>query len=260
MPSSMPVSFPDEFLWGCSTAAYQIEGSPLADGAGASIWQRFSRIPGKVLNSDTGDIACDHYRRYRQDIDLMRQLGMQAYRFSIAWGRILPGGFGEVNKRGLDFYDRLVDALLGANISPMATLYHWDLPQALDERGGWLNPDIANWFGDYAELVFDRLDDRIERWITVNEPWVISDQGYLRGAHAPGHSSHYEAAIASHNLMSASAEAWPLQAATVCQAQSTYTETGWEVNPQAFTEVLTWVKERAEANSKRKRETLHEHY
>lgn len=340
----MPVSFPDEFLWGCSTAAYQIEGSPLADGAGASIWQRFSRIPGKVLNSDTGDIACDHYRRYRQDIDLMRQLGMQAYRFSIAWGRILPDGCGSVNKKGLDFYDRLVDALLSANISPMSTLYHWDLPQALDDRGGWLNPDIAKWFGDYAEVVFARLDDRVERWITVNEPWVISDQGYLRGVHAPGHSSHYDAAISSHNLMSASAEAvrryrsvgkhqiglavnlepkhpasqkpediaatrradaymnrqyldvallgkypaemeeifgdawtarltdeahrlnepldfvginyytravtrhapdaWPLQAATVWQPQSTYTETGWEVYPQAFTEVLTWVKER----------------
>src|SRR5690606_38226070 len=150
-----------------------------------------------------GDVACDHYHRYREDVALRRRLGMQAYRFSIAWGRIFPEGKGAVNPMGLDFYDRLVDALLESGIEPMVTLYHWDLPAALDDRGGWLNPDIAHWFADYACAVYQKLDGRVKRWITLNEPWVVVDGGYLHGALAPGHRNLFEAPIASRNLMRA---------------------------------------------------------
>ncbi|HEX4416612.1 MAG TPA: GH1 family beta-glucosidase [Kofleriaceae bacterium] len=195
--------FPEGFLWGCATSAYQIEGSPLADGAGPSIWQRFTHTPGLTHNGDTGDVACDHYNRYTDDVALMQSLGMQAYRFSISWSRILPGGTGAVNAAGLDFYDRLVDALAARGISPIITLFHWDLPAALDDRGGWLNPDIASWFAEYAQVVFRRLDDRVQRWATLNEPWVVSDGGYLHGALAPGHRNKFEAPIASHHLMRA---------------------------------------------------------
>lgn len=195
--------FPDGFLWGCATSAYQIEGSPLADGAGPSIWQRFAHTPGLMVGGDTGDVACDHYNRYQDDVALMKQLGMQAYRFSIAWARVLPEGKGRINQGGLDFYDRLVDALLEQGIEPLATLYHWDLPAALDDLGGWLNRDIANWFADYAEVMFNKLDGRVKKWITLNEPWVVTDGGYLHGALAPGHKNLYEAPIASHNLMRA---------------------------------------------------------
>lgn len=198
-------SFPDNFLWGCATAAYQIEGSPLADGAGASIWQRFSHDPRLMaVKGDTGDVACDHYRRWADDVRIMRdELGLQAYRFSVAWGRVLPEGTGAVNARGLDFYDRLVDALLNEGIEPLCTLYHWDLPAALDDRGGWLNRDIAHWFADYARVMFERLDGRVKKWVTLNEPWVVTDGGYLHGALAPGHKNMFEAPIASHNLMRA---------------------------------------------------------
>lgn len=199
--------FPDGFLWGAATSAYQIEGSPLADGAGPSIWHRFSHTPGAVARGDTGDVACDHYRRWREDVALMRDLGLGAYRFSIAWSRILPEGTGPVNEAGLDFYDRLVDGLLEADIRPMVTLYHWDLPAALDDRGGWLNPDIAGWFAEYAQTVYRRLDDRVPLWATLNEPWVVTDGGYLHGALAPGHESPWEAPRASHNLLRAHAEA-----------------------------------------------------
>ena len=195
--------FPDSFLWGASTSAYQIEGSPLADGAGPNIWQRFAHSPGRTANGDTGDVACDHYRRYEDDVRLMSELGLQAYRFSIAWSRILPTGTGTVNGKGLDFYERLVDALLAANIKPNATLFHWDLPAALDDRGGWLNRDVADWFGEYARVVFGRLGDRVPMWATLNEPWVVTDGGYLHGVLAPGHRNLFEAPIASHNLMRA---------------------------------------------------------
>jgi beta-glucosidase len=195
--------FPRDFLWGCATSAYQIEGSPLADGAGPSIWHRFTRTPGLVRDGDSGDVACDHYRRYADDVKLMQRLGLNSYRFSIAWGRVMPEGKGRVNAGGLDFYERLVDALLEAGIQPMATLYHWDLPAALDDRGGWLNPDIAGWFADYASAVYRRLDDRIKLWATLNEPWVVTDGGYLHGALAPGHKNRFEAPLASHHLMRA---------------------------------------------------------
>lgn len=197
------IEFPRGFLWGCATSAYQIEGSPLADGAGPSIWQRFLHTPGLTPSGDTGDVACDHYRRYASDVALMRELGMQAYRFSIAWSRILPKGKDTVNPAGLDFYDRLVDALLANGIEPIITLFHWDLPEALDDLGGWLNPDIAHWFADYGTTLFRRLDDRVKKWATLNEPWVVSDGGYLHGALAPGHKNLFEAPIASRNLMRA---------------------------------------------------------
>jgi len=195
--------FPRGFLWGASTSAYQIEGSPLADGAGPSIWQRFSHSPGRTTNGETGDVACDHYRRWKGDVALMRELGLQAYRFSISWSRVFPQGTGAVNEKGLDFYDNLVDELLKHDIKPNATLFHWDLPAALDDRGGWLNRDVAEWFGDYASAVFARLGDRVQMWATVNEPWVVTDGGYLHGALAPGHRNIFEAPLASHNLMRA---------------------------------------------------------
>ncbi len=200
-------TFPEHFLWGSATSAYQIEGSPLADGGGPSIWHRFAHTPGMVHEGHNGDLACDHYRRFRDDIGLMRQLGLKAYRFSIAWARILPDGTGKVNPAGLDFYERLVDALLEHGIQPMATLYHWDLPAALDDHGGWLNPESAQWFANYAHVVFRRLDGRVKLWATLNEPWVVADGGYLHGALAPGHRNRFEAPIASHNLLRAHATA-----------------------------------------------------
>lgn len=200
---SKVLRFPSEFLWGTATSAYQIEGSPLADGAGPSIWHQFLHTRGMAGNHVTGDLACDHYRRWREDVRLMRKLGMKAYRFSIAWARVMPEGRGAVNAPGLDFYKRLVDELLEADIEPIATLYHWDLPASLDYHGGWLNRDIAGWFADYATVMYRALDRRVRKWITLNEPWVIADGGYLCGAHAPGHRNCFEAPIVSHNLLRA---------------------------------------------------------
>jgi beta-glucosidase len=195
--------FPADFLWGASTSAYQIEGSPLADGAGPSTWHRFSHSPGLTVAGETGDVACDHYRRYASDVELMAGLGLNAYRFSMSWSRILPEGTGTVNRKGLDFYSRLVDALLARGIAPNATLYHWDLPAALDDRGGWLNRDIAGWFADYAGIVYRALGDRVGMWATINEPWVVTDGGYLHGVLAPGHRNLFETPIAAHNVMRA---------------------------------------------------------
>ena len=195
--------FPEGFLWGAATSAYQIEGSPVADGARPSIWHRFCHTPGLVYGGDTGDVACDHYRRWEEDVGWMKRLGLTAYRFSISWSRVMPEGRGGVNERGLDFYRRLVDALRAESIRPLVTLYHWDLPAALDDRGGWLNRDIAGWFADYARVLFRALDDRVELWSTLNEPWVVSDGGYLHGTLAPGHRNRYEAPLVSHNLLRA---------------------------------------------------------
>jgi beta-glucosidase len=203
-PGRTSAGFPPGFLWGAATSAYQVEGSPLADGAGASIWHRFSHEPGRIADGDTGDVACDHYRRYREDVALMRELGLTAYRFSIAWGRVQPEGRGRPNQAGLDFYRRLVEALLEAGIAPAATLYHWDLPAALDDRGGWVDPDTAGRFADYAEICFRALDG-VALWATLNEPWVVADGGYLHGTLAPGHRSAAEAALAAHNLLRAHA-------------------------------------------------------
>ncbi len=155
---SSPILFPEGFLWGAAVSAYQVEGSPLADGAGASVWHRFSHTPGLVSDGETGDVACDLYRRYLDDVRLMREFGLTAFRFSVSWSRVLPEGRGRVNRRGLDFYERLVDALLEQRIRPFVTLFHWDLPAALDDRGGWLNPDIAAWFAEYGQVLFRALD------------------------------------------------------------------------------------------------------
>ena len=201
----MPLSFPLDFRWGAATSAYQIEGSPLADGAGPSIWHRFAHTPGNTYQNQTADVACDHYHRYADDVALMRDLGLTAYRFSLAWGRILPEGTGSVNAAGLDFYDRLVDRLLEAGITPFATLYHWDLPAALDDRGGWLNRDIADWFAEYTAVAVGRLGDRVRHWATINEPWVVMDGGYVHGALAPGHRVLAEGARVAHNLLRAHA-------------------------------------------------------
>ncbi|HYD52053.1 MAG TPA: GH1 family beta-glucosidase [Gemmatimonadaceae bacterium] len=195
--------FPTDFLWGAATSAYQIEGSPLADGAGPSIWHRFVRTPGNVAHGDTGDVACDHYRRAPEDVALLAALGLRAYRFSVAWARVLPHGTGRPNAAGLAFYDRLVDALLARGIAPNLTLYHWDLPAALDDRGGWLNRDVAEWFGEYADVVGRALGDRVAMWATLNEPWVVMDAGYLHGVHAPGHRSWAEAPRVAQNLLRA---------------------------------------------------------
>src|SRR5512139_2936491 len=176
---SASTGFSKGFLWGAATSAYQIEGSPLADGAGPSVWHRFSHTPGLVTGNETGDVACDHYRLWSEDIALMRELGLGAYRFSVSWSRVLPDGRGAVNEKGLDFYRRLVDALAEAGITPLATLFHWDLPAALDDRGGWLNRDVAAWFADYTRIVVRALDDRVPLWVTLNEPWVVADGGYL---------------------------------------------------------------------------------
>jgi beta-glucosidase len=200
-------TFPANFLWGAATSAYQIEGSPLADGAGESIWHRFAHTPGKVFSEQHGDVACDHYHRFVDDVRLMRELGIRAYRFSISWSRVLPAGTGQVNRAGLDFYNRLVDTLVEHEITPSATLYHWDLPQALEDRGGWANPESVNWFAEYAALMFRELDDRVPLWATINEPWVIVNEGYVDGRHAPGRRDWSEAATVSKNLMKAHAAA-----------------------------------------------------
>ncbi len=205
--SAKATTFPPGFLWGAATSAYQIEGRPLAEGAGPSIWHRFSHNPGRVANGDTGDLACDHFTRYAGDLDLMAGLGLGAYRFSIAWGRVIPEGGGAVNPRGLDFYRRLVDGLLERGIQPLVTLYHWDLPAALHDRGGWLNPDSPAWFADYAQVLFRALDDRVPLWVTLNEPWVVTVPGYLSGELAPGHRDLFEAPRVAHHLLLAHAEA-----------------------------------------------------
>jgi beta-glucosidase len=180
------LKFPDGFQWGAATAAYQIEGAAFEAGKGLSIWDVFCRQPGRILTGDSGDVTCDHYHRYPDDIELMRRLGLSTYRFSVSWPRVIPFGFGKVNEPGLDFYDRLVDSLLDGGIAPCLTLYHWDLPQALQDLGGWANRDVARYFADYASLLFDRLGDRVTRWVTHNEPIVTAMMGHRVGVLAPG--------------------------------------------------------------------------
>ncbi len=194
-------TFPEGFVWGAATSAYQIEGSPLADGAGASIWHRFTHTSGATELGHTGDVACDHYRRWESDVELMGELGLHSYRFSLSWGRLLPEGRGRVNEKGLDFYRRLVDRLLERGIRPNVTLYHWDLPAALDDEGGWLHPDSPEWFADYAQVAFDAFADRVPMWATLNEPWVSVDGGYLHGVHAPGRKGVANAATAARHLL-----------------------------------------------------------
>ena len=192
--------FGPDFVFGSATASYQIEGAYNADGRGASIWDTFSKTPGKVQDGDTGDVACDHYNRLEEDLDLMQNLGLESYRFSIAWSRIQPSGRGPANEPGLAFYERLVDGLIARGIRPLATLYHWDLPQALEDEGGWVNRDTAYAFAEYARIVAERLGDRISGWITLNEPWCSAYLGYGSGAHAPGRTSDADALAAVHHL------------------------------------------------------------
>ncbi len=192
--------FPKDFIWGAATASYQIEGAWNEDGKGESVWDRFTHKPYRVLNGDTGDIACDHYHHMPDDVALMKGLGLDSYRFSISWPRILPQGKGMVEARGLEFYDRLVDKLLENEIIPMATLNHWDFPQALQDLGGWLNRDSAAWFTDYAQIVFDKLGDRVQFWATHNEPFVVAYLGYGDGSFAPGIAGMPQAFQATHNL------------------------------------------------------------
>lgn len=206
-PSGSP--FPADFLWGAGTSAYQIEGAVHEDGRGRSIWDEFVATPGKIEAGATGDIACDHYHRMADDVALMAQLGLTAYRFSVAWPRIQPTGEGPANARGLDFYDRLVDTLLAHGIAPAATLYHWDLPLALHERGGWLNRSTAQRFADFAELVGRRLGDRVVWWQTLNEPWCAAFLGYGSGYHAPGMAEPAAAFVAGHHLLLAHGLAMP---------------------------------------------------
>jgi len=180
------VSFPTGFVWGAGTSAYQIEGGIDKHGRGPSVWDAFCHTPGKIKHADTGDTACDHVARYRGDVALMKQLGLGAYRFSISWPRVMPEGAGAVSEAGLAFYDRLVDELLGAGITPHVTLFHWDYPLALYRRGGWLNPSSASWFAEYTRALVDRLSDRVSNWITINEPQVFIGHGHITGENAPG--------------------------------------------------------------------------
>ncbi len=188
----VPVDFPKDFVWGSATASYQVEGAWKEDGKGESIWDRCSHTVGRVKGGDTGDVACDMYHRYKQDIAMMKQMGMKSCRFSIAWPRIQPAGTGAVNQRGLDFYGRLTDAILAAGIRPLPTLYHWDLPQAFEDRGGWPNREMVNYFTDYAQIVVKSLGDRIINWSIFNEPWIFTAFGYWRGIHAPGRTDEKE--------------------------------------------------------------------
>jgi beta-glucosidase len=215
-------SFPPAFLWGVSTAAYQIEGAVHEDGRGPSIWDTFAHTPGRVRDGDTGDVACDHYHRWPEDLALLGELGVGAYRFSIAWPRIQPAGSGPANSKGLDFYDRLVDALVARGITAIPTLFHWDLPQALEDRGGWLSRDTAYRFAEYAALVADRLGDRVGRWITLNEPVVHMAQGYAFGTHAPGRELMLDALpVAHHQLLGHGLAVRALRAAGAAEAMIT---------------------------------------
>jgi beta-glucosidase len=199
--ATLAASFPKNFLWGAATASYQIEGATREDGRGLSIWDAFAATPSKTYKGETGDIATNHYHLWPQDVALMTDLHLSAYRFSIAWPRILPEGRGTVNTTGLDFYERLVDALLARGIQPFATLYHWDLPLALQDEGGWLNRDTAYAFADYVEVVLKRLGDRVAAWITHNEPWCTAYLGYGVGAHAPGIRDKQAAVNAAHHVL-----------------------------------------------------------
>lgn len=193
----------DRFYWGAATAAYQIEGSPMADGAGMCVWHEFSHTPGNTVDGDTGDVAADHYRRWAADVDMMKGLGLNAYRFSLRWARVLPEGKGRVNQGGIDFYSRLVDKLLASGIEPFVTLFHWDTPSGLHRLGGWTNPDIAGWFADYASVVAGALGDRVTHWMTLNEPFVVAEQGHLYANHAPGMRNIYATCACVHHQIRA---------------------------------------------------------
>jgi beta-glucosidase len=198
-------TFPNNFIWGAATSSYQIEGAANEDGRGPSIWDTFSKTPGKVARGESGDVANDHYHRYPEDIALMKEIGLQSYRFSFAWPRMFPNGDSVREERGFDFYDRLIDKLLESNIEPLATLYHWDLPQALQDKGGWVNRDIIKYFADYSTAVVERFGDRVKKFSPINEPWVVSWLGYGIGIHAPGIINRRSAFAAAHHTVIAHA-------------------------------------------------------
>ncbi len=206
--TSVETHFPKGFFWGAATASYQIEGAWQADGKSESVWDRFSHTPGKIRNGDTGDVACDSYHRWREDIALMRTMNLNSYRLSVGWPRVQPSGSGAANAKGVDYYSRLVDALLEAHIRPLVTLYHWDLPQALEDAGGWPNRDLAGRFSDYVQLVVQALGDRVSDWILFNEPDAFIDLGYLEGTHAPGRKSVLDFLRATHVVNLAQGEAF----------------------------------------------------
>ncbi|MCI0396815.1 MAG: GH1 family beta-glucosidase, partial [Chloroflexi bacterium] len=195
------ITFPDRFLWGVSTAAYQIEGAWNEDGRGESIWDRFAHTPGRIQDGSTGDVACDHYHRWPEDVAIMRALGIPGYRFSVAWPRIVPAGRGLVNQKGLDFYNRLVDGLLQAGITPLLTLYHWDLPQSLQDEGGWTARETATAFATFADVVSRSLGDRVKHWVTHNEPWCTSLLSHQIGLHAPGWQDWPAALTVAHHVL-----------------------------------------------------------
>lgn len=195
------IQFPKDMKWGVATASYQIEGATSEGGRGPSIWDTFAKTPGKVVNGDNGDIACDSYHRYDEDVELMKELGVDTYRFSVAWPRIFPNGVGEVNQEGLDYYHRLIDKLLENGIEPMCTLYHWDLPQALQDKGGWANRETIDAFVQYSELMYKEFSGKIKKWITLNEPWCISFLSNFIGVHAPGNRDLQLATQISHHLL-----------------------------------------------------------
>lgn len=201
------IQFPKKMKWGVATAAYQIEGAATEGGRGPSIWDTFSKTPGKVINGDNGDIACDSYHRYEEDVKLMKELGVDTYRFSVSWPRIFPEGVGKVNREGLDYYHRLVDCLLENGIEPMCTLYHWDLPQVLQDQGGWGNRETIDAFVAYAELMFKEFGDKIKQWLTINEPWCVSFLSNYIGVHAPGNKDLQLATQISHHLLVAHGKA-----------------------------------------------------
>ncbi|SFZ93547.1 beta-glucosidase/beta-glucosidase [Flaviramulus basaltis] len=200
--------FPNDFIWGIATSSYQIEGATAIDGKGPSIWDAFSRIPGKTHNGETGEVACDHYHRFKEDIQLMKNIGIKAYRFSIAWSRIMPTGKETINEEGISFYNNLIDTLIEADITPWVTLYHWDLPLALQlEDDGWLGDSMPDYFAAYADVCFERFGDRVKNWITLNEPWVVAILGYGQGVLAPGRISSSEPYLAGHYLILAHGKA-----------------------------------------------------
>ncbi len=200
-PQATALRFPPGFTFGAATAAYQIEGAVTADGRGPSIWDTFSHTPGTTFQGHTGDVAVEHHSRYPADVALMAELGLSAYRFSTSWSRVLPEGAGRVEQRGLDFYSRLVDELLGAGVEPWLTLYHWDLPQALQDRGGWTDRDTAHRFADYAQVLHGALGDRVTHWSTLNEPMCSALLGHMAGQHAPGVRDAVAASRATHHLL-----------------------------------------------------------
>ncbi len=208
MSKAGPNNFPDKFVWGVSTSSYQIEGAAYEDGKGLSIWDEFCKKPGAIWNAHEGDIACDHYHLYKDDIRLMKELGVKAYRFSLSWARILPDGIGKINQKGIEFYNRLIDEVILAGIEPHLTLYHWDLPLELSKKGGWANRGCIEWFAEYTRVAVNAFSDRVKYWYPVNEPQCIISLGYLQGAHAPGLKlSLKEALQAGHYLLMASGKA-----------------------------------------------------